>query len=322
MTKSKTIAPPPAKTVGIDIAKAFFDVHLHPAGLHKRFANTTPGRRAFLAFIEEQGYADALFTMEASGGYERPLRQFLSQEGYAACVIQPARAWHFIKAMNVKAKTDRLDAKALALFAASGLLEPRALPEEACLALRDLSRALTEIRRRAASLKGRIEKSAHADVAKAFTSLLKATERQAARMEKTIETFLQDNPDLAHVVSLMTSVPGIGWQTAIILAAELPELGACSKEEITALAGIAPFIRQSGKWQGKASIKGGRKHARNALYMASLSAIRFNPLAKALYQRKLKAGKPKKSAIVAAMHKILVALNSMVKHDCMWQYQA
>lgn len=306
-------------TIGIDVGKAHLDIHIHPADKSFRCANTQAGRKVMLACLQKhQAPPGTLAVLEASGGYERPVWIGLQRAGYKVHLVQPMRARNFIRARGTQAKTDKIDAQALAYFGASGLTPGATLPSETQLALRDISRSLQNLRKHAGQIKEQMEKATHPKAGKALKALHRACQRQAEKMEEVLKDLIQENPDLSTLVHLFCSMPGIGHYTAMILAAELPEIGQCSKAQIAALSGLAPYTRQSGAWSGKSHIAGGRKQVRKALYMAALSAVRYNPTLKSFYDKLRANGKGFKIAITAIMRKMVVALNSMAKNNSHW----
>ena len=302
--------------IGIDVSKANLDAFFHPNGLYKRYPNTAPGRRSLIADLSRMRVSLVVF--EASGGYERALRQTLTNTDMPHACVQPMRVHNFLQAQGYKAKTDRLDAKALALFAAAGMAKPAPAQDEDLLALRDMTRAVTLIRKQTATLKCQMEKLDCGYGKNALEALVQSCAEQEKALLKALRTFVKDHAKLQKRVELLSSMPGVGFYTACVVLSELPEIGTCSKAEIAALTGTAPFIRQSGQWQGKASIKGGRHYARKALYMAALTASRFNPEFKRIYEKLRTKGKSFKVAITAIMRRIAVALNAMVKNNRSW----
>jgi len=304
--------------IGVDVAKAFLDVYIHPDATHKRYPNTAPGRRALLAAIEHLP-AGALVIFEASGGYERALQQTLAQAGLKHACVQPARVKAFLNAGGHHAKTDRLDAKALALFGQAGMARTSAARDETPLALRDMMRGLETIRKQKAVFDAQLEKlDPQSPALASLQALAGACEKEDRAMLDKIRQFVEQHPELQSLIDQLMTMPGIGFYTACIIAGELPEIGQCSKTEIAALTGTAPFTRQSGQWSGRATIKGGRGRARKALYMAALSASRYEPTMKAFYQKLKNKGKPFKVAITALMRKIIITLNAMVKNNQNW----
>lgn len=303
--------------IGIDVSKANLDVFVHPDNLYRRYSNTEPGRRRLISDLSR--IPDIrLVVFEASGGYERALRQTLANAGVSHACVQPMRVHSFLKAKGYHAKTDKLDAKALALFAASGMARPSPKQDENLLELRNITRSLTFLRRQAATLKCQMEKLGKGYGYQALESLSKNYAEQENIILKAMQQFVMEHKELQILIDLLVSMPGIGFYTACVIASELPELGDCSKAEIAALTGTAPYTRQSGTWQGKASIKGGRHYARRALYMAALTASRFNSHFKKIYEKLRTKGKPFKVAITAIMRKIAIALNSMAKNKRPW----
>lgn len=304
--------------IGIDVSKDNLDVFIHPEGAYRRYANTKAGRKSLLSDIG--GRSVKLVVFEATGGYERALRQTLANEGLPHACVQPARVRRFIEARGHKAKTDRLDARALALFGAAGMTEPAAPQDEDRLALRDLTRTLTFVRKQSSALKCQMEKTGESgNGAKALAGLLRSSEKQEKVLLEAIEKHIEGAKELKTLVDLLASMPGVGFYTACILMAELPELGTCSKAQIAALTGTAPFTRESGKRKGQATIQGGRHYARKALYMAAVTAMRFNPAFRDVYQDLRKRGKCFKIAITAVMRRMAVTLNSMVKKNQPWE---
>lgn len=307
-------------TIGIDVAKAHLDIHIHPTERILHCANTKDGHKDMLAFFQEHQVPQAaLAVLEASGGYERPVWICLQQAGYKVHLVQPMRARNFIRAGGTQAKTDKIDAQALALFGASGLTQGTTLPNETQLALRDLSRTLGSLRKHAGQIKEQMQKVTHPKTCKTFKALHRTSLREAEKLEEALDDLIADHPGLATLVNLFCSMPGIGRYTAIILVAELPEIGQCSKAQIAALAGLAPYTRQSGAWSGKSHIAGGRKHVRKALYMAALSSVSYNKTLKNFYDKLRTNGKSFKVAITATMRKMIVALNSMAKNNAPWK---
>ncbi len=274
-------------------------------------------RHALLA--EMSGRPVALVVFEATGGYERALRQTLANEDVPHACVQPTRVRRFIEAHGHAAKTDRLDAQALARFGAAGLAMPSARQSADLLALRDLMRTLAFIRKQMATLKCQMEKiGGQGGGPQCLAALLETGKTQEQVLLETIAAHVASSDRLKTLVDLLVSMPGIGLYTATTVVAELPELGTCSKAEIAALVGIAPFTRDSGKRKGQAAIRGGRHYARKALYMAAITAMRFNPVFKTLYQELRNRGKCFKVAIVAVMRKMAIALNAMAKNNQPW----
>ena len=257
--------------------------------------------------------------LEATGGFEMTVAAALAAARLPLAVVNPRQIRDFARATGRLAKTDALDAAAIAHFGAAVKPAVRALPEAAAQALGELvarRRQLIEMmvaeRHRARQLTQR--------------RLLKGLERHLAMLQKELSALEQDlddavrgSPAWRDSEDLLTSVPGIGNTTARTLIADLPELGTLDRKQIAALVGVAPFNRDSGKRRGKREIWGGRAGVRAALYMAALAATRFNPIIAAFHQRLRAAGKPPKVALVACMRKLLIILNAMLRDRRPWQ---
>ena len=252
--------------------------------------------------------------LEASGGYERAVVAALSAAGLPVVVVNPRQTRDFARAHGILAKTDRLDAGVLDRFAAE--VRPPLRPQSSA-AVEDLQ-LLSRRRRqlvtdRAAEQQRRRHDRAHLDlgydpVAAALTAALAQVDRQLAAL-------VQAEPELRARAAWLQSIPGIGPVAGAVLLAEVPELGACTRQEVAALVGVAPFNRDSGAWRGRRRCWGGRAQVRAALYMAALTATRVNPTLRACYSRLIAAGKPPKVALVARMRKLLVLCKSQTTWD-------
>ncbi|MHB9149071.1 MAG: IS110 family RNA-guided transposase [Thermoleophilia bacterium] len=301
--------------VGIDIAKAHVDVAALGGELPPgRFANDAEGQSTVAATLLP--LQPALVLMEASGGYEAELACVLVAAGLPVAVVNPRQARDFAKSMGTLAKTDRVDARLLAELAAvlarrddlTRFLRPVADQErldlEALVARRrQLVTMLLAERQRLAQARPAVRSSIEALVA--------VVRAQIDEIDGDMRA--QVTTHHASLDALLRSAGGIGPVVSATIMAELPELGQLDRREIAALVGVAPFARDSGVWRGRRRIAGGRSQLRRALYMAALTATRYNPVIKAFYQRLLAAGKLKKVALVACMRKLLTILNAMVR---------
>lgn len=305
--------------VGIDIAKLSFDAALGVGGNVKTFANDGHGHDALMS--ELTGNAVDLIVMEATGGLERDLACACQAAGYTVAIVNPRQARDFAKAMGYLAKTDRIDAKALAELAqvlsrhpererfVSVLPTPQQQTLQARVARRRqlVAMQVAEQQRLAVS---------HAAARKSIEAIIQAIRAQLDEVEAALAKHIDTHP--ADLAKRLSSVRGIGPTTTATLIAEVPELKRLSRREISALIGVAPFNRDSGQMRGKRAIFGGRGQVRRGLYMAALVAIRFNAVIKQFYDRLVGAGKPKKLAIVACMRKLLTILNAMVRTGKSW----
>ena len=309
------MAAPADVTVGIDVAKARLDVAVQPTGT----TWTVPRARGGLRRL--QGQLEALrptrIVLEASGGYERAVVAALSAAGLPVVVVNPRQTRDFARAHGILAKTDRLDARVLARFAAAVRPPLRPQPSAAVQDLQLLSRRRRQlVADRAAEQQRRRHDRAHLDLG--FDPLAAALTAALAQVDRQLAALVQAEPARRARAAWLQSIPGIGPVTAAVLLAEVPELGTCSRQQVAALVGVAPFNRDSGAWRGRRSCWGGRAQVRAALYMAALTATRVNPTLRACYQRLIAAGKPPKVALVACMRKLLGLCNALCKSQTTW----
>ena len=239
--------------------------------------------------------------------------------GLPLAVINPAQIRHYAQALGKRAKTDAIDARVIARFAADVKPQVRPLADEMTRFLSDLVTRRRQIVEMLQAERQREKRATVRRVRKSIERLVRALEKELAELDDDIDNTLRSSPVWREKEDLLASVPGVGPQTARTLIAEMPELGTLSRKEIASLAGLAPYTRQSGRWKGKSMIGGGRKTVRCALFMAALVASRFNPLLKAFYQRLLAAGKPKIVAIIAVARKLLTILNAIIRDQRPWQ---
>lgn len=310
---------PETIVVGIDIAKQTFDAAIGIGGNIETFANDDAGHDALLARLA--GVAVDLIVMEATGGLERDLACALQAAGFAVAVVNPRQARDFAKAMGYLAKTDRIDAKALAELAQVLARHPErdrfvsVLPTPEQQALQALVARRRQLVAMLVAERQRLATS-HAIARKSIEALIRAIRAQLDEVEAELAKHIETHH--ADLAKRLTSVRGIGPATVATLIADVPELGRLSRREISALIGVAPFNRDSGQMRGKRTIYGGRGQVRRGLYMAALAAIRFNVVIKQFYERLVAVGKPKKVAIVACMRKLLTILNAMARTRKSW----
>jgi transposase len=248
---------------------------------------------------------------------ERALAVRLSAAGVALRIVNARHVRHFAKATGLLAKTDRLDAEVLVRFAQSLKPEPRLIQPEQTLALQALIVRRRQLVEMLTMERNRL-RSAHQGVRKSLQSSIRWLEKRLAEVDQDIDGALRECGVWREKVELLESVPGIARVTSVSLLASLPELGQLNRRQISALAGVAPFNRDSGRWQGRRSIYGGRPLVRSALYMAALVGARHNLVLRAFYRRLRGAGKPAKVALTACMRKLLVILNTMLKTQQPW----
>lgn len=305
--------------LGIDVAKDTLVVASVPAGRTWTVANTPAGHGALLADLTPLG--PALIVLEATGGYETAVVAALGAAGLPVVVVNPKQVRAFAKATGRLAKTDRVDATVLALFAERVRPAVRALTDDAT---RDLEAVL--LRRRQLRDMLTAEKNrlglARRPIRKSLKAHITYLERELRIADTDLDRLVAASPLWRATDDLLQSVPGIGPVVARTLLAELPELGTGTRRAIAALVGVAPVAHDSGAQRGKRAIAGGRATVRSALYMATLVATRCNPVVRAWYQHLVAAGKPKKVALVACMRKLLVILNAMLRDRTPWTVTA
>lgn len=297
--------------VGIDVAGDSLAVAVRPGDSSYVVPNTPRGRRELVNKLHK--LRPTLVILEATGGLEREVVCSLAQAGLPFCVVNPRQVRDFARATGRLAKTDRIDAEVLAHFAEAVQPEPRPLQDEKTQQLADLLIRRKQLLKMLTAERNRLRR--------APVHLQSGIEEHIAWLERKLRELEKRIAQLRHFQKereLLESVPGVGPVTSATLMAFLPELGRLSGKEIAALVGVAPFNRDSGKLQGRRAVWGGREQVRAALYMAAVTAVQYNPVLRAFYQRLLAAGKPTKVALVACMRKLLVILNAMVRDDTPW----
>jgi transposase len=302
--------------VGIDVSKGTLDVAVRPGGERRREANDPAGLAQVVRHLRRLG--PALVVCEATGGWERPLAAALGAARLPVAVVNPRQVRDFAKSTGRLAKTDALDADVLARFAEAVKPEPRPLPDEVAQALGHLvtrRQQLIEMRtaetNRRQFTPGHLRPQLEEHIAW-LTCRLEALDRE-------LEQRLRASPLWRERDDLLRSVNGVGPVLSATLIAGLPELGRLGHKAVAALVGLAPFNQDSGTRRGRRAIRGGRAGVRHVLYMATLSAVRSNPILRSFYQRLLRAGKLKKVALVACMRKLLIILNAMARDRRQWE---
>lgn len=301
--------------VGIDVSKDRLDVHVHPAG----DVFCVPRNAAGLDQLSLRlgPLAPALVAVEATGGFEKVVAARLLADGLPLVVVNPAQVRHYAQALGQRAKTDPIDAAVIARFAAATRPEPRPLPDAVTRLLADLVARRRQIIEMIGAEDQR-EKRADARLKKSIARLRKALEKELAEIDREIDDHVRGSPAWIEKEDLLRSVPGIGPIIARTLLAELPELGTLDRRQIAALAGLAPWTRQSGQWKGKSFIGGGRKTVRAALFCGAMTAARHNPMLKPFRDRLVQAGKAKRLAIIAVARKLLTILNAIIRDKTPW----
>jgi transposase len=328
--QNQPLTPAPAAYVGIDVSKDTLDLamgrsqpaHSGPGSpevtTFHTFPNDADGIAAVVKLLKDIGPALAVVVVESTGGLERPLLAALLDAGLPAALVHPGRVRSFAKALGILAKTDRIDGAVLVRFgrqAAPRLAERRTANQVELQALVVCRRQLSFTRVQQAN---RLAATAAKPARKALEKVIATLDKQVESLDKQIRDLIDADDDFKHLDGLLQSVPGVGPTLSATLAAEVPELGADDGNKVCALVGVAPFNCDSGKITGKRSIRGGRAAVRCVLYMATIAAMRFNPVINAFAKRLRAAGKAAKVAIVACMRKLLTLLNAMARDGLTW----
>jgi transposase len=303
--------------IGIDVLKDRLDVHAHPSGQAFAVARNGEG----LAGLVERltAMAPALIAVEATGGFETVVAAALAGAGLPVVVVNPAQVRAFANALGKRAKSDPLDAAIIARFAEATKPAVRPLPDETARLLADLVARRRQIVEMMAAEGQRERRAGDKRLKKSIARLRKALEKELAEIDGEIDDEMRGSPAWAEKEDLLASVPGVGPVVARTLIAELPELGTLDRRKIAALAGLAPWTRQSGQWKGKSFIGGGRRTVRSALFIAAMVAARYNPILKAFRDKLVAAGKPKLLALIAVARKLLTILNAILRDKKKWQ---
>lgn len=298
--------------IGIDVAKATLEVASCERVL-ARVANTDDGHRQVVEML--RGVCVALVVIESTGVYAQEVVRALVVAGVPVAVVQPGRVRHFARSKNILAKTDAIDAKVLADFAQA--VKPRqfALPSAQMIRLRAYSDRRDQVVEDRVREHNRLEACTDSDIAKRIADNIAILTTNEETLTREIASIIADDATLKAKNDLLQNETGIGPLTAGIILAQLPELGSINRQQAGALAGLVPYNRSSGTYDGSRHIHGGRARVREALYMAAITACRWNPHIADFYQRLLKRGKAKKLAIIACARKLLVRLNSLLAKD-------
>jgi transposase len=302
--------------VGVDVSKDRLDVALTPEPSSWSVPNDEAGIEDLVQRLLP--LHPTRVVLEATGGYEMPAVGALGAAGLPVVAVNPRQTRDFAKAAGLLAKTDRIDAAALARFAEAMKPEIRPIPDAAAQELGALIVRRRQVVQMLTAEKNRRQiapKRLHKDIDRHVAWLEEALRRLDEELQETI----RNSPVWREKDDLLQSVAGIGPKTSAVLIAELPELGRLDRREIAKLAGVAPMNRDSGRYRGERHIQGGRAMVRSALYMATLTAIRFNPVIAAFYRRLRDDGKKFKVAVTACMRKLLVRLNAMLRDRVPWR---
>jgi transposase len=304
--------------VGIDVAKDSMEVRVHQEAESREYSNDENGLSKLIAKMKK--LSPSLIVLESTGGYEEDTAFELQSEGFPVAVLNPRYIRDFARSIGILAKTDKIDARVVALYAATIQPTPRILPDEETQGLRAIMMRRRQVVTMLTAEKNRLQQANKA-VKGRIQAHINWLEQELDDVNKELKETVKNNAEWQEKDAIIQSVPGVGPNLSITLLSEFPELGSLNRKQIAALGGVAPFNRDSGTMRGKRSIWGGREIVRTATYMSAFVAIRFNPLLKTFFNRLIEAGKPYKVAIVACMRKLLCILNTMLKNHTFWNCQ-
>jgi transposase len=304
-------------TVGIDVSKKQLDVYIHPSGVVLSLSNDETGLASLVA--QMLALQPDCIGLEATGGYEKLAAAVLAEVGLPAVVLNPAQVRYYAKALNQRAKTDTIDARIIALFVAATEPQVRTLDTQDSAVLAELMARRRQLLSMLVAEKNRLGRLPPGKVRLSVVRIITALKDELDKLDSDLGGLIEQSPVWQEKQDLLVSVPGIGDRIARALLADLPELGQLDRRAIAALAGLAPFTRQSGQWRGKSFISGGRPAPRAALFIGAMVAARHNGPLRLFYQRLVAAGKPKHVAIIATARKLLTILNAIIRDKKPWQ---
>lgn len=302
---------------GIDLAKHHLDVHLRPDGTARRFAMTRLD--ALAAWLTAQGVE--LVVAEATGGLEAELAEALEAHELPLAVVNPRQVRHFARGLGLLAKTDRLDARVLALYGERVQPEPRPRPGPERRRLAALVRRRRQLIASRTAERQHLQQEREPDLRDDIAGNIARLDRDIRAIERRIAHCIESRPELARDARLLTAIPGIGPVIAATLIAGMPELGRTGRRQIAALAGVAPHACESGSLRGRRHVWGGRAEIRKALFMGAVAAIARDGPMNQRYQHLKQAGKPGKVALVAVMRHMLTTANAMLRDQTSFQPQ-
>jgi transposase len=303
--------------VGVDVGKWILDIHIYEKELHWQEENSPDGIKRLLKRLAH--YRVIRLVMEATGRYQLALASAAYQKSLPVCIVKPMSVRRYAGAIEQLAKTDKIDARVIAEYAA--VIQPAPTPKVS----RNLQIIKDLIARRRQVIEMRTQELNRLQImGKSFEAscrrILRALDAEIQRIEKRLSGVIDKQAEWSERKSILMSAPGVGETLAYTLLADLPEMGSMSNKQVAALVGVAPINRDSGKSRGKRRIKGGRAGVRTTLYMATLSATQCNPIIRAFYRQLVAQGKHKKVALTACMRKFITMLNAMVRDQVTWAY--
>lgn len=302
--------------VGIDVSKSKFDAACLPEGAHWIEPYDATGIARLVEELRRRG--PCLIVLEATGGFERRLAAELIDAGYQVAVVNPRQVRDFARGIGALAKNDRVDARVLAIYAQKASLRLWEKPSAKQQELSELVARRRQLLGLQTAESNRLEQSSSRLAVKSIRHVLDLLRKELKKLDAEIARLIEADDDWRGKSELLQTVPGVGPATSASLVAELPELGRLNRQQIASLVGLAPYAHDSGKFHGQRAIWGGRATVRTSLYMAALTARRFNPAIRTFADRLKAAGKRTKVILAACMRKLLVILNTMVKNNQAW----
>ena len=303
-------------TIGIDISKATLDIHRLSDGKMMSFSNCPAGFKEFSKFCAQTSVTRVVY--EATGAYHSGLERALGAL-LPLVKVNPLQARRFAQAQGVRAKTDAVDAKMLAVMGNAFVLDPDEPAKKLQHDLKELRAFRSGLIKDRTRIMSRQKTQTLSIICRQSKARLAQVDKHIAEIDVEVNRLIQSSDTMARSMKILRSIPGIGAVCASTILIEMPEIGRMDRKQVASLTGVAPMTRQSGKWRGKSFIQGGRKVVRNALYMPALVAMRFNPDLKVKYQAMIKTGKPPKVALTALMRKLIELANALIKADRNWE---
>jgi transposase len=308
----------PHRYVGIDVGKDQIEVHIRPDGIAFN-CGTEPGDlAALITRVTPFRSTLKVIVLEATGGYEAVIAGALSAATLPVAIVNPRQTRQFAAALGQLAKTDKIDASVIAHFAEAVKVEPQPPADARITELRALLSRRSQLIEMRTAEKQRAAKAVNKVARRSCEKILRQLEAEIRLIEKAIGQVIDASPVFQAKAALLKTIPGVGDVVARMFIAELPELGQVDRHEIAALVGVAPINKDSGKSRGQRHIKGGRPQIRAALYMPCLAIVKHNQPLREFYNRLIKAGKPKKLALIAVMRKLVTIANAMMKSGKAW----
>lgn len=299
--------------VGVDVSKDKLDIYLHPVEIYQEIANEAKSIKKFFANLKKS-YTIKMVVLEPTGGYEKLCVKHITKLELGVHIAHPNQVYHFAKSERILAKTDKLDAKTLALFGEKKQVEASVVKSEEEEESQELMRRKQQLTDFLIKEKMRLSHASLGKSAKeSLKRFIKQIEREIELLDKKLQEIIKNDTPKKEAIAILKTFKGIGDKTALLLVLCVPELGHLNRAEIASLIGLAPVNRDSGKKKGYRTIKGGRFHVRKMLYMAAMSTIQFNVTMKQFYERLITKGKKGKVALTAVMRKILITLNAMLR---------